>query len=444
MHLAEEQTMDTSRRDHSGRLSASKSGYKHAVLMSHPTGNQNVRNALRSLAEQKMLAEFWTTVAWNPQSVWNRMLPRSLRSQLSRRAFVDVPQKRVKCAPWREMIRLGVSSSPLASLLCSGERPFSVIGMYRGFDHGVARRLREITVDAVYAYEGGALRTFRQAKQQGAVTFYDLPSGYWYWECNLLRQEEARNPGLASVLPKLSDSERHMREKDEEIALADFIVVPSRHVRRTLAGVVPEAQILVVPYGAPPVRFRPEAATDSHRPLRVLFAGALHQRKGIGYLLKAVDLLESDVELTLIGQRFAPNPIVDRACERWRWFQTLPHGSVLDVMMQSDVLVLPSISEAFGLVVTEAMACGLPVIVTPNVGAGDLLCDGREGFVVPAGSAEAIADRLDVLNKDRELLTHMSRNAQMATARQPWELYRDTWVETVRLALSQAQDRNTQ
>ena len=213
--------------------------------ISHPTGNQNVRNALRSLVEHEMLAEFWTTIAWNPESRWNRVVPSSLRGQLVRRAFGDVPGDRVRCVPWREMVRLGARFSPLERLLCSGERAFSVIGMYRNFDAMVARRLGEIGANAVYAYEGGALQTFRQAKRRGIRTLYDLTSGYWYWERDLLREEQARSPHMASVLPKLSDSVEHMREKDEEIALADLIVVASDHVRRTLVGVVPEDKMCI-------------------------------------------------------------------------------------------------------------------------------------------------------------------------------------------------------
>jgi alpha-maltose-1-phosphate synthase len=432
--LAEEEKLAMATSLGAGVDSGARGDNKPSVLMSHPTGNQNVRNALRCLVEHDMLAEFWTTIAWNPQSKWNRLLSIGLREQLARRAFADAPKERVRCAPWREIVRLGVRSSPLNSFLCSGERPFSVIGMYRSFDSSVARRLREIDVNAVYAYEGGALKTFRQARQRGITTLYDLPSAYWYWERDLLREEATRNPEMASVLPKLADSDAHMREKDEELALADCIIVASQHVRRTLAGVVPKEKILVVPYGAPPVRSRPENPTRSGHPLRVLFAGVLHQRKGIGYLLKAVAMLGSDVELTLIGQRFAPSEIVDKACKHWRWLESIPHSQVLDAMMQADVLVLPSISEAFGLVVTEALACGLPVIVTANVGASDLIRDGQEGFIVPACSAEAIAGRLDALHRDRELLVHMSHNARTAAARRPWEIYRESLAETVRAA----------
>jgi glycosyltransferase involved in cell wall biosynthesis len=298
----------------------------------------------------------------------------------------------------------------------------------------VARRLQRLGASAVYAYEGGALQTFREARRLGIPTLYDLPSGHWYWERELMREEEQRCPALAALIPKLLDSDAHMREKDEEIALADVILVASQHVRRTLEGVVPDEKIKVVPYGAPPVRPRPEPIPGPRRPLKVLYAGFLHQRKGIGYLLQAIEMLGTDVELTLLGQRFAPNPMVDEACRRWRWLQMIPHAQVLDVMMQSDVLVLPSLSEGFGLVVTEALACGLPVIVTPNVGAADLICNGREGFLVPIRSAEAIADRLDALNRDRELLAQMSQNAQLAAARQSWENYRQAWAETVKAA----------
>jgi len=406
-----------------------------AVLLSHPTGNQNLRNALRSLMENAMLAEFWTTLAWDSESPWNRILPAGLRNQLARRSYADAPKDRVRCVPWREMVRLGAKHLFLENLLCSGERPFSVIGMYRQFDSRVAQRLQKIEIDAVYAYEGGALETLRRARRLGIAAIYDLPSGYWYWERDLLMEEAERNPEFAGLHPKLADSPGHMQWKDEELRLADYVFVASQHVRRTLAGVVADQRIRVVNYGAPPVQMAQAMSRGTKGPLKILFVGALIQRKGIGYLLDAVDRLGAQVELTLIGTRFAPNARVDEACRRGRWIETMPHDQVLEVMKNSDVLVLPSLSEAFGLVVTEALACGLPVIITPNVGAGDLVADGREGFIVPICSHEAIAERLDTLNRDRELLAAMSQNARATAAQRPWAVYRKQWVEALRGAL---------
>jgi starch synthase len=406
-----------------------------AVLLSHPTGNQNVRNALRSLAEHGMLAEYWTTLAWSPDSKWNRFLPAGLRRQLEKRSFPEAPKERVMSVPSRELVRLAARGSFLDRLLCSGERPFSVIGMYRHFDGRVARRVRDTRPHAVYAYEGGALQSFRQASVVGSVAVYELPSSHWYWEHKLLSEEAQRNPEFAGLLPKLKDPPRHMAWKDEELRLADIVIVPSRHVRDTLAGVVPGERIRVVSYGAPPVRPRRVPGREAKGPLKVLFVGALSQRKGIGYLLDAVDLLESEVELTLVGGRLAPNSRVDAACARWRWFDSLTHLEVLNLMQESDVLVLPSLAEGLALVVPEALACGLPVIVTPNTGALEFVTDGNEGFVVPICRADAIADRLQILHRNRELLAVMSQNAQATAAQKSWESYRANLAQTVRSAI---------
>lgn len=404
---------------------------RYSVLMSHPTGNQNVRNALRSLAENQMLAEFWTTVAWDAQSRWNRLLPAGMRALLGRRTYAEAPGELVQQVPWREMVRLGARPALLNSLLTGGERPFSIIGVYRHFDGKVARRVRSLRPDAVYAYEGGARETFREARRLGIKTIYELPSSHWYWEHRLLSEEAERNPAFAGLLPKLQDSPGHMQWKDEELRLADFVFVASQHVRHTLSGVVPDEKIRMVSYGAPPIRPRKPMSLEANRPLRVLFVGALIQRKGISYLLEAVDRLGAEVELTIVGRRFQHNQRVDEALRRVRWHETMPHGQVLDLMMDSDVLVLPSLCEAFGLVVTEAMACGLPVIVTPNVGAADLVSDGREGFIVPICSSEAIADGLRALHRDRELLAAMSRNAQKTAAEKSWQSYRSHFAESV-------------
>ena len=408
-----------------------------SVLLSHPTGNQNVRNALRSLAEHEMLAEFWTTLAWNPESRWNALLPSGLRRQLERREYPEAPRELVKCVPSREIVRLAARGSFLHNSLCSGERPFSVIGMYRHFDGQVARRVRATQLDAVYAYEGGALRTFGEAKRRGATTVYEQPSSYWYWARRLLQEEAERNPEFATLLPSLTDSTGHLKWKDEELALADYVFVPSEHVRCTLKGAVPRMKrSAFVNYGAPSLMKRQRISPGLQcQPLKVLFVGLLGQHKGIGYLLDAIDRLGSEVELTLVGRRFRAHSRVDAACNHWRWFESLTHAEVLNLMLEADVLVLPSLTEGCALVVLEALACGLPVIVTPNTGSLEFVRDGCEGYVVPICSSDAIIDRLHSLHRDRERLAAMSRAAQATAAEKSWESYRANLADTLRAAL---------
>lgn len=413
-------------------MNTNGSGTKPAVLLSRTTANQNTRNVLRSLVEHEMLAEFWTTFVWDRQSIWNSLLPEGFRGQLERRAIPEAPAELVRSVPWREIVRLGARGTPLQNLLSSGERPFSILGMDVNFDERVARRVRELHPDIVYAYEGAALQTFREAGKRGITTVEEQSSSYWRWTRDLLTEEAERKPEFAGILPVLADPPGRLRRKEEELQLADYVFVPSEHVRRTLAGVVPHEKIRVIPYGAPEVKPRSHFNADSSLPLRVLFVGNLGQHKGIGYLLEAMDMVGGMADLTIVGRRLRPNATVDRACRRWRWHETLPHSQVLDRMRQADVLVLPSLSEGCALVVLEALACGLPVIVTPNTGSLAFVRDRQEGFVVPIRRADAIAGCLELLYRDRAMLEEMSRRAQATAAQISWESYRADWAQAIR------------
>lgn len=405
---------------------------KPSVLLSRTTVNQNTRNALRSLVEHEMLAEFWTTFTSNPDSLWNSFLPNGLRKQLARRKVTEAPAHLVRGFPWREMIRLALRGTPVQNLLCSGERPFSILRMTSSFDRRVAQRVRELRPDMVYANEGGGLQTYREAKRLGVTIIHEQPSSYWRWTRDLFANEAERSPDYASILPDTKTAVKYAERYDEELRLVDYVFVPSEHVWRTLAGVVPNEKMRMVPYGAPEVKRRQKINDDPNAPLKVLFVGNLGQHKGIGYLLEAMDLLGGQAELTLVGRRLRPNPRVDEACRRWRWIETLPHDGVIDLMLESDVLVLPSLSDAFGLVVTEALACGLAVIVTPNTGASEIIRDGREGYVVPIRRADIIASRLEALYSDRTKLAEMSRRAQQTAEENSWENYRTNWVRMIR------------
>jgi glycosyltransferase involved in cell wall biosynthesis len=382
-----------------------------------------------------MLAAFWTTICWKSNTPWNKILPQKLSRRLNRRSYSEVPESLIHNTPWREMQRLLFLSMGIRTPVGTDEKTYSVVGVYRDFDAHVAHWLSRHTVDAVYAYEGGALNTFRVAKEKGIPTFYELPSSHWYWNLQLLQGEIYRSPEYANLLKILRDSESHLKWKDQELELADHVIVPSSHVRSTLSGVVPEEKIHVVNYGAPDTFVQVHKKNASGGPIRVLYVGALHQRKGIGYLLQALDQCKAEIHVTLVGMKDAANARVDDACKRYRWFESVPHAKVLELMAEADVLVHPSLSEGCALVVLEALANGLPVIVTPNSGTLDFVRDGQEGFVIPICDAQAIADRIQQLDADRELLSRMSLQAQRTAKTNSWENYREKWADVIKACI---------
>jgi glycosyltransferase involved in cell wall biosynthesis len=317
---------------------------------------------------------------------------------------------------------------------------FSVDAVYHSLDRRVAARLlRKTDVFAVHGYEDGALEGFRAAQHQGIRTIYELPIGYWKSYRELMEEEAELQPEWAKTLPGNTDSAEKRQRKDEELALADRIVVPSEFVRRTLfeAGEL-NAPVSVVPYGAPPpagsLRTRPRASGGK---LRIVFVGSLSQRKGVSYLLKAVELLGSRAELTLIGRRVGECSALNAACRVHRWIPSLSHSEVLREIQSHDVMVFPSLFEGFGLVLLEAMSCGVPVIATPNGAAPDFVTDGEDGFIVPIRDPEAVAEKLEILVRDRDRLAAMSEAAMCTAARHSWKRYRERLVTTVRRTLAE-------
>jgi len=179
------------------------------LILSHPTGNANVRQAARALNEAGLLSEFWTSICWQQEQRLNRVLPDSTVRELNRRSFSEVRPEQIHTVPWREVGRLMSVRLGLSSLSRHETGAFSVDAVYRSLDHKVARRVQSRpNVTAVYAYEDGALSTFRAARELGAKTIYELPIGYWRAHRELLEEEAALEPEWANTLRGKSDSEQ--------------------------------------------------------------------------------------------------------------------------------------------------------------------------------------------------------------------------------------------
>lgn len=411
------------------------------VLISHPTGNENVRHAACSLQKGGLLEEFWTCLAPSATAPAMKLLPRNVKSQFLRRNVPDSLRPHVRTHPWREIGRFAASRLGVSRLTRHEVGLFSVDRVYRDLDRTVARRVRACRgrVRAVYAYEDGALETFRAAAGFGMKRIYDLPIAYWRAGRRIFLEEAEREPEWAITLDGLGDSEGKLARKDEEIRLADCVLVASSFTKATLnlAHAPAAPSVHVIPYGTPAQRPAAGILPRAGRSLRVLFVGSLGQRKGISYLLRACESLGSRVELTLIGNRFPGEcPPLDAALRRHRWIPTCPHQAVLEEMRRHDVFVLPSLFEGYGLVMLEALSQGIPVITTPHTGGPDLLAEGEDGFIVPVRSASQIAERLERLLSDPALLVDMKNAALRKAGSMTWERYESRLLEVVESAMS--------
>ena len=402
------------------------------LFVSHQTGNRNVRGILGAAMEADWLGRFFVTLDLGGLAGISNALPASLAGELRRRVFDGIPSNLIASHGWVEAAAIAAERLPLLRDLGLTFR-YRTIGFLKSHDRWTAARVRRLPPQsAVYGYPCGALSTFQAARDAGALNVLEFTQSHWSVAAAILAEEAQINPAWRFAIPQSAVLHERAEREDAELDLADALVCPSRFVQRTLPRT--PVNTLVAGYGCPAPTKRRERLSGKAEPLKVLFVGALNQQKGLSYLFDAMKQMGSAAELTIVGSagRSAVGPLRDFIGAS-RWHETLPNAAVRALMREQDVLVLPSLSEAYGLVVGEALSEGLPVIVSENVGAADLIDHGRNGFVTPVRDSEAIAAALTLL-LDRDRLGAMSA-AAYATAEAAPEtaVWRDTlrWVRSI-------------
>jgi glycosyltransferase involved in cell wall biosynthesis len=405
------------------------------VLLTHPFGNANVRAVLTALDRAGLLARFVTTLGWSQNSY--PILTAKMRGRLRRN--YALPADKIDIHPFRESVRL-LADFLRARVLTAHESGWASIDrVWQSLDREAARRLRHggcgPDVRAVYAYEDCAERLFATACDLGLKRVYDLPIAYWKTTQRLLHEEAQRYPDWEPTLGATRDSEEKLSRKTREIDLAELVICPSRFVLESLPPEVrAKKHCLVALFGSPVATSNEERSTTrSAGPLRVLFVGALTQRKGLADLFAAMKMIDSAaVELVVMGSTIRSLSWYRDQFPDFTYEPPRPHREVLRLMQSCDVFVLPSIVEGRALVQQEAMACGLPLIATRNAGADDLIEEGATGFLVPVRSPEVMAEKIGWCAANRSLLSGMGIAARERAGELRWHAYGETIVSAIR------------
>jgi len=403
------------------------------IVVVHPIGNANVRAVLTAFHDAGLLAKFVTSLGYPRSSV--AALPAQLRRMFDRRAY-DLDARLIRADPLRELLRLTAPRFGFKGVTRHELGWASMDEVWCAVDRDAAKCLETARNNpaAVYAYEDCAEATFTAAQQRDIRRVYDLPIAYWKKSRELLAEEAQRYPEWEPTLIGTRDSESKLARKTRELELAEMVVCPSNFVLESLPeDIRRDKQCFVVPFGSPPVTASVERSSKGSAPLRVLFAGAMTQRKGLADLFAAMKLLgRSDVQLVVMGSLLQPIAWYRAQYPDFIYEAPRPHAEVLHLMSSCDVLVMPSIVEGRALVQQEAMSRGLPVIATRNAGADDVIIDGKTGFIVPARSPEVIAEKIGWFAANREALAGMGIAAQTTARELTWSAYGATIVGLVR------------
>jgi glycosyltransferase involved in cell wall biosynthesis len=285
-------------------------------------------------------------------------------------------------------------------------------------------------VTAVHSYEECSAWQFAEARRMGKACVYDLPIGHYAaWENTraslVSRYADWLPPDGVNPIQDCRAKQKHL-----EMDLADVVLVPSSFVRATVHHFT-DKQVSLAPYGVDLDFWSPGSATAGRATLIVVYAGHCSLRKGTPVLLEAWQAAAlSDAELQLVG----PWHLAERKRHELppgvRYIGPVSSDALRARYRAADALVFPSLFEGFGLVVLEAMACGLPVIATDATAGPDVLDDSC-GQVIPAGNVDALIESLRWLGRRRDHLAEMKKAARRRAEIYTWQNYRTRVAQAV-------------
>jgi glycosyltransferase involved in cell wall biosynthesis len=215
-----------------------------------------------------------------------------------------------------------------------------------------------------------------------------------------------------------------LEQEQKEVQAADLILCPSHFGIKALKSLgVAEEKIQVVPYGMDVAAYACQRQPyEGDRPLRVLYVGKVALRKGVQYLFEALQHLDSSaVKARMVGSVSLYESTRNRLAESVELTGLVPATRVRGHYEWADVFVFPSISEGSAAVIYEALAAGLPVITTPN--AGSWVRDGVDGYLVPIRNVAALAEKIDLLSRNPDLVAQLSRNARERAQEFSWDKF---------------------
>ena len=300
--------------------------------------------------------------------------------------------------------------------------PVRLLGVTRAcelHDRIVARMLPRLAdrVDVIHLWPRGARHTLRAARALGIPTFLERPNAHTRFAYDVVAKESAR---LGVVLPPGSEhayDAEVLRIEEDEFARADWLLCPSDFVVRSfLDQGTPAGKLVRHTYGVDLERFGARETRDPERPFTALFVGHAAVRKGLHIALEA--WLSSPLART--GQLLVAGSIAPEYEALLR--EQLAHPSVRvlghreDVpalMRESDVMLLPSLEEGFGLVCVEAMAAGSVPLVSDAC--TDLCRHDDNALVHPAGGVARLREHLTELATDPARLRRL-RDGALRTA----------------------------
>lgn len=280
-------------------------------------------------------------------------------------------------------------------------------------DYIVSRRIQKLAgqIDIIHTWPSAALQTLKAAARLGIPTVLERPNAHTRYAYESVQREAKR---LGVLLPP--DNEYAFKldvlaREEEEFRLTDYLLCPSEFTIQTfLDQGFKREKLMKHQYGYDDTACYPDNSKvrDNKGGLTMLFAGDCAVRKGVHFALEA--WLKSPAHRD--GQFLIAGGFLPAYAEKLSSMLSHPsvralghRNDVPELMRKSDIMVLPSIEEGFGLVCVEAIGSGAVPLVSEAC--TDVCKHMQNALVHPIGDVAALTKHITMLHEDRNLLAKL-------------------------------------
>lgn len=413
------------------------------IIVAHE-GKQHSFRTAEALLQKGYLYKYITTIYDKPYSL-TRLVKYLLRGDAKKKCASHrtdaLPDSMVlQYCEWKGLLRLFLSKLPFLYK----HFPHYYDWLHDSFGRKVAEYAIKNDVDAVIMYDTNANECWKILKERAPhikrILDVSIANRLFMKENFIKDMEQTHDDNIKIEQAELWDANNCKRYL-EEIKDSDYFLIASNMVKRSMMfSGVKEERMFLAPYGVDVKNFNFVQKESCQKPIKLVYVGQVNYRKGIHHLLKVMDSFkENDVELFLAGGYDTTIPIYQQYRDRQNihFLGFVTRDVLANLYQKCDVFVFPTLGEGYGLVILEALSCGVPCVVSDLAGGDDAIIDGYNGFRFIGGNDVDLQEKIRWLIDHPNQLPEMSRNSRNSVEKQTWQSYYDSVISAIDLILKE-------
>lgn len=408
------------------------------VIVAHP-GKQHSFQTAQALKRTDDLFAYITTIYDKPGSLTNFLNRCILKGDAKkkgsgRRCEALQDNEVIQFCELRSLLNLFLSKIKLPSKF----KVWMNDSMADSFGRKVARYAIKNNVDAVIMYDCTSNSCFEMLKERAPniKRILDVSISHRAFLKDTYEKDITLTGDVCVKEENLFLwNEHNMSRYLDEVKLAQHFLVASKVVSQSIQEHGGNAsKIYRIPYGVNSKRFDYQRKKSLAKPLNMLYVGQVNHRKGIHHLFHVMERFsEDDICVKLAGSIDKSSELYTRYVgkKNIEFCGFVTSDRLAKLYKDSDVFVFPTIGEGFGLVVLEALSCGVPVIITNLAGGNDAIITGVNGIEYDALNEDELEKAIRWFLDHPEKLPEMSEAARRTAEQYTWERYYEQVSEAV-------------